>query len=79
VAGLAEAYQAMLAPHNARCMLSTALNVQFDAATRNVFIQETFDDFHVPWARSLFEGLPTIVDGHFEIPDSPGLGVEIDE
>jgi galactonate dehydratase len=47
VAALAEAYQAVLAPHNARCMLSTALNVQFDAATRNVFIQETFDDFHV--------------------------------
>ncbi|MCI0428029.1 MAG: mandelate racemase/muconate lactonizing enzyme family protein [Nitrospiraceae bacterium] len=79
VAALAEAYQAMLAPHNARCMLSTAVNVQFDAATRNVFIQETFDDFHVPWARDLFEGLPKIVDGCFEVPDAPGLGVEVNE
>src|SRR5690606_38654926 len=68
VAALAEARHAMIAPHNARCPLSTAVNVQVDAATRNVFIQETFDDFHVEWAKDLFTGIPRVVDGYFTVP-----------
>ena len=79
VAAIAEAYQAMVAPHNARSMLSTAVNVHFDAATRNALIQETFDDFNVAWARDVFRGLPRVVDGYLEIPSAPGLGVEVDE
>lgn len=79
VAAIAEAYQGMIAPHNARCPISTAVNVQVDAATRNVFIQETFDDFHVRWARDLFEGIPAITDGFFEVTEAPGIGVAINE
>jgi galactonate dehydratase len=79
VAALAEAYQAMIAPHNARCPISTAVNVHVDAATRNVFIQETFDDFHVPWARELFDGIPRIEDGYLTIPEGPGIGVTVNE
>lgn len=79
VAALAEAYQGMIAPHNARCPISTAVNVQVDAATRNVFIQETFDDFHVGWAKELFDGIPAVKDGHFVIPDGVGIGVDVSE
>ena len=79
VAALAEAYQGMIAPHNARCPISTAVNVQVDAATRNVFIQETFDDFHVSWAKDLFTGIPAVKDGTFAIPETPGIGVEVNE
>ena len=79
VAALAEAYQGMIAPHNARCPISTAVNVQVDAATRNVFIQETFDDFHVSWAKDLFTGIPAVKDGTFVIPETPGIGVEVNE
>ena len=79
VAALAEAYQGMIAPHNARCPISTAVNVQVDAATRNVFIQETFDDFHVSWAKDLFTGIPAVKDGTFGIPETPGIGVEVNE
>ena len=68
VAALAEAYQGMIAPHNARCPISTAVNVQVDAATRNVFIQETFDDFHVSWAKDLFTGIPAVEDGTSRSP-----------
>jgi galactonate dehydratase len=78
-AAVAEAYQATIAPHNARSPLSTAVNVHVDAAVRNVFIQETFNDFHVDWARDIFEGLPTVVDGHFSASDEPGLGVTVNE
>ncbi len=79
VAALAEAYQGMIAPHNARCPISTAVNVQVDAATRNVFIQETFDDFHVSWTRDLFDGIPPVKDGYFAIPKGAGIGVEVNE
>lgn len=79
VAGIADAYGATIAPHNARCPLSTAANMHVMAATRNVFIQETFDDFHVPWAHELFVGLPKVVDGYIDIPQGPGLGVTVNE
>ncbi len=79
VAGLAEAYQGMIAPHNARCPLSTAANIHVDAATRNVFIQETFDDYHVAWAKDVFEGIPAVVGGYFTPSDAPGLGVKVNE
>jgi len=53
--------------------------VHVDIATRNALIQETFDDFHPPWMRGLFQGLPRIVGGNFEISDAPGLGVSVNE
>jgi len=79
VAAIAETYQGMIAPHNARCPISTAVNVQVDAATRNVFIQETFDDFHVKWAKELFDGIPAVTDGFFDIAERPGIGVSVNE
>lgn len=78
-AAIAEAYQATIAPHNARSPLSTAVNVHVDTATRNVFLQETFNDFHVGWVDEIFDGLPLVVDGHFSASDAPGLGVSINE
>ena len=78
-ASIAEAYQGMIAPHNARCPLSTAVNVHVDVATRNALIQETFDDFYPPWMRELFQGLPRIVNGTLEVSDAPGIGVTINE
>jgi galactonate dehydratase len=79
VSAIAEAHQGMIAPHNARCPISTAVNVQVDTATRNVFIQETFDDFHVQWSRDLFDGIPRIENGGFVVSDAPGVGVTVNE
>lgn len=78
-AAVAEAYQASVAPHNARSPLATAVNVHVDTAIRNCFIQEAFGDFHVDWSRELFEGLPVVVDGYFVISDRPGLGATVNE
>jgi galactonate dehydratase len=78
-AAIAEAYQALIAPHNARSPLSTAVNVHVDTAMRNVFLQETFNDFHVAWVDEIFEGLPVVIDGCFAASDAPGLGVSINE
>jgi galactonate dehydratase len=79
VAAIADAHGASLAPHNARCPLSTAVNVHVMTATRNFRIQETFDDFHVAWARDLFAGVPQVRDGFLAASDAPGLGVEVNE
>ena len=78
-ASIAEAYQAMIAPHNARCPLNTAVNGHVDVATRNVFIQEVFDDFYPAWMRELFQGLPHIRNGMLEVSDVPGIGVTVNE
>lgn len=78
-AAVAEANGAMVSPHNAQSPLSTALNVHFDVATPNAFIQECFDDYHVPWARDLFQGAPQLRDGMLEPSEAPGHGVEVDE
>ncbi len=79
VAAIAEAHNAMVAPHNAQSPLSTALNVHFDVATPNAFIQECFDDFHVDWAHDLFENVPTIQDGYLAPSEAPGHGVRVNE
>ena len=78
-AAIADAHGATVAPHNARCTLSTAVNVHVMTATRNFHIQETFDDFHVPWASEMFKGVPRVKDGYLTASDAPGLGVEVDE
>jgi galactonate dehydratase len=79
VAAIAESYQGMVAPHNARCPLSMAVNIQVDAATRNIFIQETFDDFHVTWVKDLFDAIPQTIDGYLRVSEGPGIGVSVNE
>jgi galactonate dehydratase len=78
-AAIADAHGVTVAPHNARCPLSTAVNVHVMTATRNFYIQESFDDFHVPWASDLFVGVPRVKDGRLTASTSPGLGVEVNE
>jgi len=79
IAALAEAYDAVLAPHNAQSPVGTVINAHFDATIPNLLIQETFDDSHVPWARDVIHGTATIENGYIVVPDGPGLGIEIDE
>ena len=79
IAGLAEAHEAWLAPHNAQSPLTTVINVHLDASMPNLLIQECFDDFLVPWAREVVRGSIVIRDGYLELPERPGWGVEIDE
>ena len=55
-AAIADAHGAMVAPHQAQSPLGPAVNVHFDVATPNAFIQECFDDFHVAWAKVAVRG-----------------------
>ncbi len=75
VAGLAEAFEGWIAPHNAQSPFTTVVNVQVGATLPNLLILECFDDFLKPWSREIMDGTARIVDGYAEVPDGPGFGV----
>jgi galactonate dehydratase len=77
-AAIAEGAEASVALHQAQSPLNTAVNAHIHATLPNFLIQECFDDFLVPWARDLIDGVPRVVDGYLEPSDRPGIGVEID-
>jgi galactonate dehydratase len=79
LAAWADAYYMTIAPHNVGGQINTAAALHLAAATTNFRIQEYFNDFADPWVRETAPGLPEVVDGYFELPQRPGLGVELDE
>ncbi len=74
IAAMAEAHYAALAPHCPLGPISLAAGLQLDACTPNFLCQEQV---------SLGEGYlkePFVVaDGYVEVPEGPGLGIEVDE
>jgi L-alanine-DL-glutamate epimerase-like enolase superfamily enzyme len=47
-------------------------------ATPNFVIQEEMSGV-VPWYHAMVDGPIRLHDGHWQMPDRPGLGVEVDE
>jgi galactonate dehydratase len=81
VAGWAEAYYMMMAPHNVGGPISTMANLHLDATMTNFKIQEHFNDFADSWIKTIQTGMPEVdpTDGCFPVPTAPGLGVTLDE
>jgi galactonate dehydratase len=77
VCGMVDAFYGVVAPHNAQGPVSTAMCLQLAACTPNFFVQEIFDEFNVEWERELIDYPAPVVDGYIEIPDRPGLGIEL--
>jgi galactonate dehydratase len=75
---MAELAGAGIAPHNPLGPLAGVAALHFDIATPNFVIQEEMVGA-VPWYGEVLQGPIRMVDGHWQIPDAPGLGVEIDE
>jgi galactonate dehydratase len=80
VAGLAGAAGAWIAPHQSGGPVATAVCLQLAACVPNFLIQEHFDPFNDPWTRDLVTWTPALRpdSGHLELPDSPGLGIDLD-
>jgi galactonate dehydratase len=78
IAAMAETAGIGIAPHNPLGPLATVAALHFDVATGNFVIQEEMSGA-VPWFGEVLHGLPTLRDGHWAVPELPGLGVEIDE
>ncbi len=84
IASMAEAYDVAVAPHCPLGPIALASCVQVDACTPNVLIQEQSLDIHYNETSDVLDYLadPDVFDyedGSVDIPDGPGLGVEIDE
>jgi galactonate dehydratase len=77
VCAMADAHYGVVAPHNAQGPVSTAMCLQIAACTPNFFIQEVFDEFNVEWEEQLVDQPARVVDGYLEIPNRPGLGIDL--
>ena len=79
LAAWAEAYYVLIAPHNVAGPVATAAALHLAACTTNFKIQEHFNDFAEDYVKAAAPGVPEVVDGHFPLPNGPGLGVTLDE
>ena len=78
IAALAEAHYVSVAPHNPTGPIATAVNVHFAATTHNFLILEYHPDDAGPRADLLQQPIQ-LKDGYLELPETPGLGVELVE
>lgn len=80
LAGWAEAYNLLLAPHNVCGPVGTAANVHFATSAPGLKVLEHFNDFADPWVAGLVSDAPTVdaTDGAFAAPTAPGLGLRLD-
>ncbi len=76
---IAQAYDALVACHQAQSPFCTAMNAHLHASIPNFLIQENFDDSLEPWTWELLSGVPRVQDGYLTVPDAPGWGVELNE
>jgi galactonate dehydratase len=80
LAGWADVYSALLAPHNVGGPVTTAANLQLAATVPNYKVLEHFNDFADPWVAELVDKAPAVdpADGCFAVPSGPGLGLRLD-
>ena len=76
VAAMAEAYNAQMAPHLYAGPVEWAANIHLAASIPNILMAETIETgFH----SALIKGAIRVEDGFILPPDTPGLGIEVDE
>jgi L-alanine-DL-glutamate epimerase-like enolase superfamily enzyme len=81
IGDLAELFGISIAQHCAGSPVSVMANVHCAAAQPDNFIAMEFHAADAPEWESLVEGLPKplIKDGFIQVPDRPGLGIELNE
>lgn len=78
IATAAETAGIGIAPHNPLGPIAGATALHFDIATPNFVIQEEMSGA-VPWFDEVVDSPLRRVDGAWQIPERPGLGVEVNE
>ena len=76
VAAMAEAHSAQMAPHLYAGPVEWAANIQFAASVPNLLMCETIE---TPFHGALIRNALRVEDGFVTPPDTPGLGIEVDE
>jgi galactonate dehydratase len=79
LAGWADAYSLLMAPHNVCGPVGTMANLHFAVSTPNYKVLEHFNDFADPWVQELVDHPPRVdeADGCFAVPERPGLGLRL--
>ena len=78
VAEMAEAHHVKVIPHNPLSPISTAACVQLDACIPNFALQEYTGESDPPKRDMVVQPLE-LKDGYLEVPDAPGLGIELND
>jgi len=78
IAAMADVYNVPVAPHNMYGPVATMASVQACACMPNFMILE-FQWGDVPWRDELLDEPIPIRDGRIEVPDRPGIGVELNK
>jgi len=76
IAAMADVYHIPVAPHNMYGPLATMASVQVCACLPNFTILE-YQCGDVPWRDEIIDRPIPIRDGHIDVPDEPGIGVEL--
>ncbi len=79
IATLAAVQDIRVAPHVSIGPVALAAALHFDLSTPNFMIQEDFSAFDVPWRSELVCGWNPSRGGEFVLPETPGLGLELNE
>ncbi|MEM7331698.1 MAG: galactonate dehydratase [Chloroflexota bacterium] len=74
IAAMAEVYYGAVAPHCPLGPISLAACLQLDACIPNFLVQE-----HVTRGEGYLKEPFEVVDGYIQVPEKPGLGIELDE
>ena len=77
IAALADAFDVPMAPHNVASPIGTVASVHACATVPNAFVLE-WHARDVDWWDDLYIGDPLIEDGRIQVPEGPGLGLELD-
>jgi galactonate dehydratase len=78
IAAMAEAAGIGVAPHNPLGPIAGVAALHFAVSTSNHVIQEEMVGA-VPWYFDVVEGPIRMIDGFWQVPDAPGLGIEVNE
>ena len=78
IAAMAEAVSIGVAPHNPLGPIAGVAALHFAVSTPNHVIQEEMVGA-VPWYFDVVQGPIRMVEGCWQVPDAPGLGIEVDE
>ncbi|WP_440008223.1 galactonate dehydratase [Halomicrococcus sp. SG-WS-1] len=84
IADMAETYDVAMAPHCPLGPIALASCIQVDAVAPNALIQEQSLDIHYNETSDVLDYLADASvfeyrDGYVDLPDGPGLGIDVDE
>ena len=75
-AAIAEVYSAQMAPHLYAGPVEWAANIHLGTSIPNLLIAETIE---TPYHKALIRDSIRIEDGFIIPPETPGLGIDVDE